>query len=412
MLQSPLHINTLTFEEVQVGQSASFAFKVEEEHVENFARLSGDFSPVHMDEQLARRTRYRERVAQGMLVCAPVSSLIGMCLPGKHAILLRQQVDFLHPVKIGDELTVYGEVKSKSEATQAIVLRFKIANLRSGQTVVRGQANVQVAQPPKEGIAMADISEIDLKLDFSDNVVLVTGASRGIGEATAKLFAYHGARVVINYFRGRDEAERTVQDISSSGAKAIAIRADVGNREEVDVMLQEALRQFGKVDVLINNAVGDYTPLDFTHTTWEDMQSDLDVTVKGAFNCIQAVLPIMLHGGYGRIVNVCTTATDTPPARYCKYVTAKSALLGLTRALATELGPKNILINAVSPGLTDTDLISHIPGHVRTAVGHQVPVGRIAEPIDIAKAILLLTSRYASYISGHQLVVDGGSVKL
>jgi len=408
LIKTKLDFSIQSFEDIQVGQSATIEFIIKAEDIDSFAKLSGDFNPLHMDEQFARRTRYRERIAHGMLTCSPISALVGMCLPGKNAILLSQQVRFINPAKIGDALSIYGEVKAKSSATHAIVVAFKILNKQSGQLVANGEVQVLVADPPRIGVTMEDIKDMNLKIDFSDNVILVTGASRGIGEATAKLFAYHGGRVVVNYFRGQEDAERVVQEITSSGGEAISIRADVRNKEEVDLMVKKAVDKFGKVDILVNNAVGDAVPMDFAKTTWQDMQGDLDVIVKGAFNCIQAVIPVMLSGGFGRIINVCTTYINSPPSRYCKYVVAKSALLGLTRALAVEYGGKNILVNAVSPSFADTDLTAHVPEHIKAGIAKQVPVGRIAEPIDVAKAIVFLVSEYANYINGHELVVNGG----
>lgn len=118
----------------------------------------------------------------------------------------------------------------------------------------------------------------------------------------------------------------------------------------------------------------------------------------------------MIQQGSGRIINVCTIAASAPPPKYSTYVTAKAALLGLTHALAVELGTKGILVNAVSPGMTDTDLVAHVPEHVKESIGRRVPVERIGQPIDTAKAIVFLASPYADFINGHQLVVSGGEL--
>jgi 3-oxoacyl-[acyl-carrier protein] reductase len=343
-----------------------------------------------------------------MLACAPVSALVGMCLPGRHATLLSQEVRFLRPVRVGEALVLHGRVTDKSEATRAIIVAFVIRGRETGKAVAQGEAHVLVGSPPRQGVSMDELKAMDFWKEFRGAVVLVTGASRGIGEATAKLFGHHGARVVVNYFQGKDDAEAIAEEIRQSGADALAIGADIRRRDDVERMVSAAVARFGTVDILVNNAVGRVEPVPFQELTWDGLCADVELIVGGAVNCIQAVLPLMLKAGHGRIVNITTTYTGAPPARYAGYVTAKSALLGLTRSLAVEYGRKGILVNAVCPGITETDLLAGLPEHAKERASDSVPLGRLAEPLDVAKAVVMVASRYADYINGHQLVVSGG----
>jgi len=403
-----LDLRCSTFEEIEVGDSASFSWHLSDEDIVAFATLSGDRSPLHIDEQFARRSRFRSRIAHGMLVASPVSALVGMLLPGKHATLLGVTLKLAGPVRAGDELRLEGVIKAASPAARAVVVAFTVAV--ANRIVARGEAQVLVNTPPKEAPTMSDLEQLKLDMDFAGHVAVVTGASRGIGEVAAKLFATHHAAVVVNYLRGEDDAERIADDIRQQGGLAMAAQADVRDSDAVRRMMADAIDRFGSVDILVNNAAADADPEDFGESQWEDFTNSWETVVGGAFNCIQAVLPGMLDRGAGRIVNVCTTYVEAPPPRLSPYVTAKAALLGLTRSLAVELGPHGVRVNAVSPAMTETDLTAHLPLHDKSAAAARSALGRLADPLDVAKAILFLSSPYADYVNAHELVLSGGSV--
>lgn len=399
----------LPLEEIQVGQSAEMELTIEERDVESFAGLSGDFSDLHMDPEFARRSRFRGRVVHGMLPFTAVSALVGMQLPGRNAVLLGVEASFLAPVRIGDRLRVTGRVTSKSSSTRILRMQIQIVNAATSQVVTEGKADVFVSPPPKKGVTMAELKEMDLDLDFSGKTILVTGSSRGIGEATVKLFAHRGANVVVNYREGRRDAEQIVSEITRAGHKAIAVQADVSDRSQVDRMVEQALSAFQRIDVLVNNAVRDASPTPFEDLTWETMQEDLDVTVKGAFHCCQAVLPHMLRQGEGCIINVSTIYTESPVPHFVRYITSKSGLVGLSRALAAEYAGRNIRVNLVTPHVTPTDLTSTLSDQAFRRLAEEIPMKRVCQPVDVAKAIVILASPYAQYTTGQQVLVTGGA---
>ncbi|HLG23072.1 MAG TPA: SDR family oxidoreductase, partial [Candidatus Manganitrophaceae bacterium] len=197
-------------------------------------------------------------------------------------------------------------------------------------------------------------------------------------------------------------------EIKGEGGEAFAAQADVSDPLQTRRMTEAAVQRYGTIHILVNNAVKDFRPADFLSLTWEEAQADLDVIVKGAFHCCQAVIPLMLEQGGGKIINISTVAVENPPPSQTKYVVAKSALVGLSRSLAVEFASKNIQVNLVTPGFVETDLVAHIPEAYRKKIAQETPMGRNASPSDVAKAIVFLASSYASFTTGQQILVTGG----
>jgi 3-oxoacyl-[acyl-carrier protein] reductase len=240
-------------------------------------------------------------------------------------------------------------------------------------------------------------------------VALVTGASRGLGRATALLFAQEGAAIVVNYAARRDEAERVTDAIRESGGEALAIQADVADGSDVTEMARQALDRFGRIDILVNNA-GIHRPGTGLTTSEEDLNSLFAVNVGGVLHCVQAVVPGMIERGYGRLVNIASVAgLITGAANNTPYAASKAAVIALTKRLALELGPNGITVNAICPGFIRTDMALREDAEQRTAAfAAKAVLGRVGEPGDIAAAALFLASDEASFITGQVLTVDGG----
>lgn len=237
--------------------------------------------------------------------------------------------------------------------------------------------------------------------------ILITGASSGIGSATAILFAQKGYQVVINYYRSEQAAKILCESLNDSGCHCIALRADVSNRAQVDAMFAEARKQFGGVDILVNNA-GIAAQKLFTDITADDWERMLAVNLTGVFNCCQAALPYMLHQKAGNIVNVSSVWGETGASCEVHYSAAKAGVIGLTKALAKELGPSNIRVNCVAPGVVSTRMNSSLSIQDLTQLTEETPLGRIADASEIAKTIYFLTSSYSSFITGQVLSPNGG----
>lgn len=239
--------------------------------------------------------------------------------------------------------------------------------------------------------------------ELEGRVVLVTGASRNIGRKLAEEFAEAGAAVVINTRNSHSEATDLAATLHARGHKAIVAMADVTDRSAVDDMVRLVVDEFGRLDILINNAVAHgYTS--FEQMSFETWSHTLSVTLNGAFNCTQACLPHLLKAGGGSIVNMGGMFGHKPHAGRSATSAAKAGLAGLTRALALELASRNINVNYVSPGPVNT--VREVPARVDPAT---IPLGRFAEIHEVTGLIRLLCSPAGRYITGQTIHVNGGS---
>ena len=246
-------------------------------------------------------------------------------------------------------------------------------------------------------------------------VALVTGASRGVGAAIANVLADEGAAVIVNYLKSEKLAEGVAGAIRGRGGRAVAYRADVTDEAAVGRMVGAAEEEFGPVDVLVNNALPEYRfdPVgrkDFGSIGWGDYLQQLG-GLKGAMHCSQAVVPGMVEGGGGRIVNILSNLINNPVVPYHDYTTAKGALLGFSRNLAAELGPHNITVNMVAGGLIDeTDASAPTTEEVRQLVAGSTPLRRLGTPEDLARAVLMFASPWSDFVTGQYITCDGGLV--
>jgi len=243
--------------------------------------------------------------------------------------------------------------------------------------------------------------------ELTGRVAVVTGASRGIGRAIAIKLASLGAKVVVNYRSNQAAAEEVVQQIQGMGGEAIAVKADVSNYAEAQGLIQSALDHFGRLDILVNNA-GTTRDALLVRMSEEDWDVVINTNLKGAFNCTKAAQRTMIKQRYGRIVNITSIAGLAGNPGQANYAAAKAGLVGFTKAVAKELGSRNITVNAVAPGYVPTDLTATLPPELVAKGIEMTPLGRPGTPEDIANAVAFLVSDEASYITGQVLSVDGG----
>jgi 3-oxoacyl-[acyl-carrier protein] reductase len=236
---------------------------------------------------------------------------------------------------------------------------------------------------------------------------LVTGASRGIGRATAEALSAAGASVAINYARSEGEARDAAAAISGNGGTVEVIRADVGDAQEVAAMFDHLHEIWGGIDVLVNNAAvtRDGYAMMMKVEAWDEV---LTVNLRGAFLCARQSLRAMIRQRWGRIINVISPAALLGKDGAANYAAAKGGLLSFGKSLAREVGRYGITVNAVCPGLIDTRLISNLPARDRERFNQQIALGRFGEPGEVAQAIRFLASPAANYITGATLAVDGG----
>ncbi|MGI5941580.1 MAG: 3-oxoacyl-[acyl-carrier-protein] reductase [Pelotomaculaceae bacterium] len=242
---------------------------------------------------------------------------------------------------------------------------------------------------------------------LSDRVAIITGGSRGIGRAIALTLAQKGAAVVVNYAASAGAAADVVDSIRSRGGRAIACKADVSDSGEAAGLVKEAQTQFGRVDILVNNAgvIRDNLILRLKDEDWETV---LGINLKGAFNCARAAARGMLKNQYGRIINISSVSGIIGNTGQVNYCASKAGLLGLTKALAKELGSRNITVNAVAPGFITTEMTAGLPEDIKEKMLAQIPLRRFGGPEEIAELVAFLASDAAAYITGQTITVDGG----
>lgn len=236
---------------------------------------------------------------------------------------------------------------------------------------------------------------------------LVTGASRGIGRAVARRLARDGYRVVVHYRERREAAEALVLEIRGSGGDALAIQADVGDPPQARALVREAERAFGGIDALVCNAGHALQKL-LTETSDDEWRRLFAVHVDGAFYCIREALPYMIRQQAGKIVTISSMWGVSGGSCEVAYSAAKAALIGMTKALAREVGPSHIQVNCVAPGVIDTDMNAALNAATRRELREATPLCRLGTPEDVAAAVAFLCSKDADFITGQVLLADGG----
>jgi 3-oxoacyl-[acyl-carrier protein] reductase len=244
--------------------------------------------------------------------------------------------------------------------------------------------------------------------DLKGKVAIVTGASKGIGAAIAEKLAANGAAVVVNYSRSGSEAEALVKRIRNGGSRAIAVQADLSRPAEAEKLFKRAIEEFGRVDVLVNNA-GTYEFLPLSGIQEEHYNRLFDLNVKGLLFASQQAAAAFADGG-GSIINISSVVSVSPKANASVYSATKAAVDAITKSLAAELGPRKILVNSILPGVTETEGLDASPAseNFRNYALSQTPLGRIGQPKDIAGVVAFLASDDAKWITGLLISVSGG----
>lgn len=391
------------FEAIKVGDSRALVKKITEADVRKFVEMTGDDNPLHVNRAFAESTSFKEVVVHGMLGASFISTVIGTKLPGPGALWVSQNMEFLLPVRLGDELTISCTVLKKHERDRLLELETVITN-QNKQTVLTGVGKVKVL--------VAKEAPTPTPTKTLHKVAIITGGAGGIGQAICLRLAKEGFKVVINYNSQRERAEEIAAIINKTSANgAIAVQADITSEAGAQKLYKAAHNAFGSVGVLVNNASPRINPKTLSLSDWNDFQQHLDVQVKGAFLMMKECTPAMIAQHAGRIVNITSQAIDgQPSANWTAYASAKASLAMMSHYVAAELGPSGITVNCVSPGMTETSLIGDIPEKIQMMTAQRTPLRRLAVTDDIAAAVAYLVSQDAAFITGHTLQVNGGMV--
>lgn len=247
--------------------------------------------------------------------------------------------------------------------------------------------------------------------ELAGRTALVTGGARGIGRACCELLARAGANVAINYRSHEAAARETAELVEAVGGRAFTIQADVSSADQVNHLVGEVTRSLGPIDLLVNNA-GIFERVSHDGVTLELWQRTLDVNLTGAYLVTWAVKPGMIERGFGRIVNVASISGLRARPMSIAYSVSKAGMIALTRSLAEAVAPHNLRVNAVAPGLIDTEILDGVEQSMLDRLIENTPIPRIGQPSEIAELVLFLLSERSSFITGQTLVADGGRVML
>ncbi|SFI10741.1 3-oxoacyl-[acyl-carrier-protein] reductase [Planctomicrobium piriforme] len=244
-------------------------------------------------------------------------------------------------------------------------------------------------------------------MSLNGRIALVTGGSRGIGKSVVETLAARGAKVAFVYKSSKESADKLVAELAAKGYETIGFQGDVANKAESDKIIAEVIQKWGRLDILVNNAgiIRDGLLAIMEEDAW---QSVINTNLGSVYNFCQGAMRQMMSQRYGRIINMSSVAAEFGNQGQVNYAASKGGIQGLTRCLATEIGRRNITVNAVAPGFIETDMTEAVRNAAEGDIKKQIPLKRLGKPEDIANAVAFLASDEASYITGHVLVVDGG----
>jgi 3-oxoacyl-[acyl-carrier protein] reductase len=392
------------FDKFNVGDSVEIAHVVTKKDIDRFVELSGDDNRLHIDEEFAKKTSFKKPVVHGMIGVSFISTIIGTKIPGDGALWFSQSIEFLLPVRVGDELLIRAEVIKKIERQGILELQTDIYNQHK-QKVTTGVAKVKVVED--------EVPEDKQVENLSEKVVLIIGATGGIGSETAKTLACDGYNIILHYNSNNDKARKLKNELEKvTDKKILLVKADILKQEEILSMMSEIKRYFPAITGFINASTLHFGNIKFEQMEWQDIATQIEIAVKASFYLMKEIVPLMSVNKYGKIVFLSTQATEQPNSEWLHYITSKTALNGFAKALAVELASKGIRVNLVSPGMTDTELVADIPEKVKLLTAAKTPLQRLAKPVDVANAIAYLVSDKSDFLTGETIRVNGGQVMI
>lgn len=242
---------------------------------------------------------------------------------------------------------------------------------------------------------------------LSGKCAIITGASRGIGKAIALKLASLGANIVLNYRSSEKEAMEVENKIKEMGVEVLSIKGDISKLEEVENLVMKAKEKFGTIDIMVNNA-GITKDTLLLRMKEEDFDSVIDINLKGVFNCMKSITPIMIRQKHGKIINLSSVVGISGNAGQVNYAASKAGVIGMTKSLAKEVGSRGINVNAVAPGFIETDMTNELGDKFKEEAKKNIPLKRFGEPEDVAEVVAFLASESSNYVTGQVIHVDGG----
>ena len=391
------------YNSILIGDNTELIHVITQSDINQFVELTGDDNKLHVDAEFASETSFKKPVAHGMLSASFISTIIGTKLPGDGALWYSQSLEFLQPVRVGDELRITAKVIKKIDRTKTIELQTDIFNQHK-QKVTTGTAKVKLVETV--------LPKGKEKKTASQKTALIIGGTGGIGSATCIQLAKDGFDIAIHYFKNKTKAYKLKDKIKKIGSNAVVVTGDVTSFTDVQEMKETSLRNIGKISIIVNCSTLPIPSIKFADLEWKDMQAHYDANIRGSFNLLKVFVPTWEQEHFGKFIALTTLATEKQNAQWLPYITSKTALNGFVKALAFEVANKGIRINMVSPGMVDTPLIADIPEKARLLSAAQTPLKTLATADDVAGAISFLASEKSNYLIGETIRVNGGQFML
>jgi 3-oxoacyl-[acyl-carrier protein] reductase len=387
------------FKTIKIGDKAKLTHTIKQSDINKFVDLTGDDNKLHIDEKFAEKTSFKKPVAHGMLGASFISTIIGTKLPGDGALWYSQSLEFILPVRIGDKLTITAEVISKVERTKTIELQTDIYN-QSKQKVTSGTAKVKVVEQN-----LVNEKAVAFK---TNKTALIIGSTGGIGSAVCHQLAEDGFDLAIHYNKNQKKANELKKKVEKIGRKTALVKGNIILESEVENIKEQSVRKIGDISIIVNCSTIPIPNIKFEDLEWIEMQSHYNINVRGTFNLIKTFNPVWQKNCFGKFIGLTSLATEKPNSQWLPYISSKSALNGLVKALAFELAPKGIRINLVSPGMVDTALNANLPEKARLLAAAETPLRTLAAPKDVAGVVSFLASNRSNYLTGETIRVNGG----
>ena len=383
----------MTFNEIKIGQKEKVTHLLTEDDVNKFVELTGDNNKIHTSREFAKTTSFHKPVVHGMLGASFISTVIGTKLPGDGALWRSQNLAFILPVRIGDEITVVATVVEKNEREQSVRLLTEIYN-QKGMVVTKGDAMVNIVKH----------INTDKPKKYVPSVVLILGATGGIGSEICRQLDEDGFSTVIHYYKN----EQLALDIMQKSRNSSYIVSGDMNKD-IPAIITEAMSAFGTIDVVVNCVSLLLSDTPFIKTAWnDDFAPQLNTHLLSNYYLSQQVIPNMVTQGYGKIIFIGSSIVDNPIGHLSAYITSKCALWGLTKSLSCEFAPKGIRVNMITPTLIETAMTADIPEKNKMVMASQTPLRRNAYATDVADMVSFLASNKSDYITGQNIRLNGG----
>ncbi|TGK17271.1 SDR family oxidoreductase [Leptospira fluminis] len=395
------------FEDFKLGEKASLEHTITQEDLDKFVGLTGDNNKLHVDSDFAAGTSFKKPVVHGWLGASFISTLIGTKLPGDGALWFSQTLDFLLPVRIEDRIKVEAEITQKEPREKFLVLDVKIFN-QYGQTVTKGIAKVKIIEPALESASMENPV-----LERKRRAVIV-GSTGGIGKETAKTLAEAGYDLILHYSKNREASEELTRSLRREFPlqNIFSVRATFNDANSIREFKNEISRYFDSIDVLVYSVSSKLVFVPFEQSNDEDFLRHLAANVTVPYWMAKEFYGFFDSRYSPCMVFISSMAADQPVNGWLGYSTSKAGMNALVKGLALELASVKIRVNAVSPAMTETDLISEVPSKARLLIEAKSLRGRLARPADVANAIAFLASQKSDYMTGEILRVTGGQFSI